>query len=89
MYIVILCDTYRDAIDGYEYFLRYLEMTEPESIVRNIPQAQSIWTDSDLRYNFIVYYMQKFYINMKCDFVDEYEFFDDVNEWYERWYGIE
>lgn len=80
--ILILFDDYQDAKDGFDVFVNYLEEMEPWSILLVEEFANLVKTDSDLTYIFIDRVYAPIYNYFKPDLIEEYEFFEELEENY-------
>lgn len=80
--IVILCDSFSDAIDSYYLFLGYLEENEMRWCpCRCFDDALMIDTDEDLRYLFIDYKYKNLIFkknNKEIEFIEKEVFFEDL-----------
>lgn len=80
--ILILFDSYKDAKDGFDVFVSYLEECEPWSILLVEEFANLVKTDSDLTYIFIDRMYTPVYNYFKPDLIGDYEFFEGLEENY-------
>ena len=76
--IVILCDTFDDAIDSFDIFVSYLEEHDPWCIRKVYEPSYCVETDDDLRYIFVDFRMVK-YFKFTDDIYGVDEFFDRLN----------
>ena len=76
--IVILCDTFDDAIDSFDIFVSYLEEHDPWCIRKVYEPSYCVETNDDLRYIFVDFRMVK-YFHFTDDIYGVDEFFDRLN----------
>ena len=76
--IVVLCDTFDDAIDAFDIFVSYLEEHDPWCIRKVYEPSSCVETDDDLRYIFVDFRMAK-YFKFTDDIYGVDEFFDRLN----------
>lgn len=81
--IVILCDSFRDANEAYDIFVSVLERNEPWNIRKSYNESLCIETEEDLRYIFVDWRMKEVFKNVTPDFLDEEEFFEDLEKYFE------
>lgn len=82
--IVILCDSYQDAKDGYDIFMDYLEHHEPWEIKEVYNSCQCVETWDDLRYIFVYYRCADAFLKMKPDIMSLEEFFESLPGFYDE-----
>lgn len=76
--IVILCNSFEEAMDAYDMFLSFLEEFEPFSIRKTYRVCYCVETDDDLRYIFTDYRMEKIFDSP--DKIDVDRFFEGISE---------
>lgn len=85
--VVILCDSFYDAVDAYDLFVEFLELYDPWLLVDANNACNSVLTTEDIYYIFVDYRVQQIpkwsFDPAKHDFVDEGTFFDDLYKWYQ------
>lgn len=86
--IVILCDSYDEACNCYDCFVSFLNQEDPWAIKRTYDFSQCVETDDDLRYLFVDKRYEGAFIKKDCDIIDEDEFFEGIENWFE-YYGVE
>lgn len=79
--IVILCESFQDAINSFRYFLHFLEDNEPWSILQVWEKCQCVETDENLRYIFVDYRFEHAFDNCHPDIVDAGNFFGNIGEY--------
>lgn len=83
--IVILCDTWQEAIDGFDIFMQFLEEQIPWSIKRVWEACYCVETDDDLKYLFTHYKMSNVFDTL--DLVNYDKFVEGLDNWvYENHY---
>lgn len=88
--IVILCDSWQDAMDAYNCFLDFLEQNEPDHIDHCDSYGYYIQTDDDIRYIFTDYRWESTFEKiMGVEFVNSDQFFDGIYDFYFRQYQEE
>lgn len=77
--IVILCNSFEEAIHCFYIFLEFLEETSVwnSQIKRVFDAAYCIETDDDLKYVFVDYRFEKLFD--KADCIDVDEFFEGID----------
>lgn len=81
--IVVLCDSFQDAISSFYTFLHFLEYHEPWHIAREDHYGYFIETDDDIRYVFTDYrFFDVFKKTMGVEFVEQDEFFYGIYDFY-------
>ncbi len=82
--IVVLCNSFQDAQDGFDMFMNFLETYEPFSIKRVFNYSYCVETDDDLRYIFVDYRFKKLALKFDdvIDYVDMDDFFLGITEYY-------
>lgn len=81
--IVILCNSFDEAKDGFSRFMDFLETYEPFSISKVFEYSYCVETDDDLRYIFVDRrFKSLFHGFCKPDEVDMEEFFEGLDEYY-------
>lgn len=81
--IVILCNSFQEAQDGFDIFMNFLETYEPFSIFKVFESAYCVETDDGLRYIFVDYRFRPLF--HKFDNPDEMnldEFLEGIDEFY-------
>ena len=80
--IVILCSSWKKACTAFQRFLKFLQESEPWTIVMVNNPLKCIKTDDDLYYIFVDYRMDFVFQKISPDIVDVEEFFEGINEYY-------
>lgn len=81
--VLVLCDSFEDAQNGFGCFLDFLETYEPFSISKVFEFSYCVETDDDFRYIFIDRRMRKlFYSFDRPDEVELDDFFDGIDKYY-------
>lgn len=81
--ILVLCNSFEEAQDGYDVFVQFLEENEPWSIRNAWNCSYCVETDDDLRYIFIDRRMKNiFYAFDRPDEIDLDVFLRDTEEFY-------
>lgn len=83
--IVILCNSFDEAKDGFARFMDFLEAYEPLSISKVFEYSYCVETDDNLRYIFVDYrFKPLFHRFCRSDEIDMEEFFEGLVEYYFR-----
>lgn len=78
--IVILCDSFEDAKEGFDLFMDFLISYEPLSIKQVFHSSYCVETDDDLRYIFVDYRFKNLFSNIcRPDFISMDEFFLSID----------
>lgn len=77
--IVVLCDSYQDAMELFHSFLDFLMYEEGYNIRHVYYPSLCIETYLDLRYIFVDYRMEGIFREMTEDIIDSDEFFEDLD----------
>lgn len=81
--VVVLCDSFDDAKDGFDSFMDFLENYEPFSILKVFEYSYCVETDDNLRYIFVDRrFKPLFHTFDRPDEVELDEFFDDISNYY-------
>lgn len=81
--IVILCNSFDEAKDGFARFMDFLETYEPLSVSKVFEYSYCVETDDDLRYIFVDYrFKPLFHGFCRPDEVDIEEFFEGLDRYY-------
>lgn len=82
--IVILCNSFEDAQNGFARFLHFLKMFEPASISRVFSYSYCVETEDDLRYIFVDYRFKNLALTFDegIDYVEMDEFFEGIDDFY-------
>lgn len=76
--IVILCNSFQEAISAFKTFVDFLENTEPWDVKEIDDYTNSVLCDDDLRYIFIDYRFLHAFNSMKPDVIDSDLFLEDL-----------
>lgn len=88
--IVILCNSFEEAQDGYDIFVSFLEKYEPWSIRNTFNASYCVETDDDLRYIFVDHRLKSsFYTFDRPDEIWLEDFFEGIDEYYFGNVGLE
>lgn len=82
--IVVLCDSFEDAQDGYDIFVSFLEDIDPFLIKKTCNASYCVETDDDLRYIFVDYRFRPLFQKFEepVDEIDLDRFLNDIEEIY-------
>lgn len=81
--IVVLCNSFDEAKEGFFRFMDFLETYEPLSISNVFEYSYCVETDDDLRYIFVDYRFRNLFHSFDSpDIVEMDEFFEGINEFY-------
>lgn len=81
--IVILCNSFETAKDGFEAFLGFLEEYEPQSISKVFKASYCVETDDDLRYIFVDRRFKPLFQTFdKPDEIELEQFFEGIDDFY-------
>lgn len=80
--IVVLCDSFEEAVSAFKIFLDFLLNNEPWHRLKIFDYANMVETDDNLRYIFVSYEYSETFKNMKPDLVDLYDFLNGIDEFY-------
>lgn len=78
--IVILCNSFYEAIDSFDIFMEFLNENTPWSIKRVFESSYCVETDDDLKYVFVDYRFESLFD--KADCIDVDQFFEGIGEYY-------
>lgn len=78
--IVILCNSFEDAKNGFDMFIDFLETYEPLHISRIFESSYCVETDDDLKYVFVDHRLKSLFLD--CDCVELGEFFEGIDDYY-------
>lgn len=78
--IIVLCNSFEEAVLSYEIFLEFLDENEPWHIKKIYDAAYCVETDDDLKYVFLDYRLGGLFSEEDC--VDVNSFFDGINSFY-------
>lgn len=82
--IVVLCESFQEAKESFQYFLEYLNGYDSFLIKSVNRYANWIETIEDLKYVFIDYRFAKCYRDVGVDFIGHDCFFEDADFYYEN-----
>lgn len=79
--IVILCNSFEEAQNDFQFFLNYLNYCDPYSVSRVFRHSYCVETDGNLRYIFVDYRFKNlaWEFDDEIDYIGSDEFFDDIN----------
>ena len=81
--IVVLCNSFDEAKEGFSRFMDFLEIYEPLSIFMVFEHSYCVETDDSLRYIFVDYRFRNLFHSFDWnDFVEMDEFFEGIDEFY-------
>lgn len=81
--IVILCNSFEEAQDGYDMFVSFLEENEPWYIRTTYDASYCVETDDDLRYIFVDYRFEALFKTFdNPDVIEMDEFFEGISDLY-------
>lgn len=80
--IVVLCDSFEQAVDAYECFVGYLEANMPWCILNIWNASQCVETDENLRYIFVDRRFGGLFWKTRPDIIGVQEFFKNMEELY-------
>ena len=83
--IVILCESFKDAKEAFDIWLRILSWENPRSIRTIYKNSCCVETDDDLRYIFVDQRMRSVFDKMRPDILTAEKFFDGVMDIYEEY----
>lgn len=85
--VIVLCDSFQDAEDGYDCYVSFLENYDPWMIAETYDACNCVLTTEDIYYIFVdarVQSISKWSFDLtKHDLVDEGTFFNNLLEQYE------
>lgn len=84
--IVILCNSFQEVEDVYDWFVLFLEEHEPWSIVDTWDAAYCVETDDNLRYIFVDYRMRNLFKNITPDYIDVDQFLEGIEDYYHDYF---
>lgn len=79
--IVVLCDSFQDAKDGYDICVSWFEENEPFALKATYDSCWCFETDDDYRFIFVYYKMKSIFDTFKCvDFISLEELLKVMND---------
>ncbi len=82
--IVVLCNSFQEAQDGFDIFMDFLETYKPFSISRVFEHSYCVETDDDLRYIFVDYRFKNLARSFDdaIDYAELDEFLEGIDTYY-------